>query len=89
MSFDEETFGPVNKKASRLRYLSSEMQILPQRCVVIGDAEKDLKGAREAGMRFIAVPNEFTLNNDFSLADAVYQHPSEITINALRKTLLN
>jgi HAD superfamily hydrolase (TIGR01509 family) len=51
----------------------------PARCVVIEDAEKGVVAAHRAGARCIAVPNEWTRDNDFSTADRVVPSLAEVT----------
>ncbi len=80
MSFDEAKYGDHKKKESRLRYLADQMQSPSARTIVIGDAEKDLSGAKKAGMKAIAVPNQYTQNNDFSLADSRFSSLRDIKI---------
>ena len=44
------------------------LQVDPTECLVLEDAEKGVVAAHRAGMRCIAVPNDFTRHHDFSLA---------------------
>ncbi len=41
----------------------------PQECIAFEDSEHGLNSAKNAGMYGVAIPNEFTLNHDFSRAD--------------------
>ena len=43
----------------------------PQDCVVVEDAYKGIIAAKRAGAKVVAVPNEYTRNNDFSAADCI------------------
>jgi HAD superfamily hydrolase (TIGR01509 family) len=52
----------------------------PAECVVIEDAHKGVLAAHRAGARCIAVPHDFTAENDFSLADRVLGGLSELTV---------
>lgn len=47
-------------------------------CVVIEDTALGVEAAKKAGMKCIAVPNEYTKKQDFSLADLVVQSAKEI-----------
>lgn len=76
---DEEKYGERKQKSSRMKALADLLGFVYENCVVIGDAEKDIKGAREAGMKSIAVPNQYTKNNDFSEADKVVKTFDDIT----------
>lgn len=48
-------------------------------CVVIEDTYKGVMAAVHAGIRCIAVPNEYTLHNDFSRASLVLSSLKELT----------
>lgn len=52
----------------------------PGRCVVVEDAYKGILSARRAGCASIAVPNSFTQNHDFSLADRTVGSLDEVTV---------
>jgi HAD superfamily hydrolase (TIGR01509 family) len=56
----------------------------PSDCVVVEDAEKGVLAAHAAGMRCIAVPNDYTRHHDFSSATKVCSSLSEITPELLR-----
>lgn len=56
----------------------------PSECVVVEDAEKGIIAAHRAGMRSIAVPNDYTRHHDFSKATRVCMSLSEITPELLR-----
>lgn len=53
-------------------------------CVVLEDAEKGVVAAHRAGMRCVAVPNDYTRHHDFSKATRVCASLNEITIDFLR-----
>lgn len=57
-------------------------------CIVIEDAEKGVTAAKQAGMKVIAVPNKYTLNNDFSKADAILKNMSKLGINLIESLFL-
>ncbi len=82
-----EKYGDVKKKSSRLLFLAESLRFDPVRCIVIGDAEKDLKGAKDIGMKAIAVPNVYTKNNDFSLADATFESLEELDKKIMEKII--
>ena len=46
-----------------------KLGVLPEECVVLEDAEKGIVAAKAAKMKAIAIPNKYTKDNDFSLAD--------------------
>lgn len=47
---------------------AASMGVAPKDCIVLEDAEKGIIAAHRAGMRSIAIPNQHTILNDFSLA---------------------
>lgn len=59
------------------------LAVAPAACVVLEDAEKGVIAASEAGMKCIAVPNEYTRHNDFSRASAVVSSLDDITIERI------
>lgn len=55
-----------------------KLEVEPQFCLVIEDTALGVEAAKKAGMNCIAVPNEYTKNQDFSNADVVVQSAKEI-----------
>jgi HAD superfamily hydrolase (TIGR01509 family) len=53
--------------------------VRPSECLVLEDAEKGVVAAYHAGMRCIAVPNDYTRHHDFSKATRVCASLNEIT----------
>lgn len=66
---------------------ASRLSLPPQQCVVIEDAHKGVLAAHRAGIAVLAVPNEWTAGNDFSLAAAVLRHLDEVSVERVRQTL--
>jgi len=56
-----------------------ELGVEPAECLVLEDAEKGVMAAYLAGMRCIAVPNDYTRHHDFSKATKVCSSLKEIT----------
>jgi beta-phosphoglucomutase len=56
-----------------------ELSVEPSDCLVLEDAEKGVMAAYLAGMRCIAVPNDYTRHHDFSKATKVCSSLKEIT----------
>ena len=56
-----------------------DLRVAPAQCLVLEDAEKGVIAAHRAGMRCIAVPNEYTRHHDFSLATKVCGSLKEVT----------
>ncbi len=52
-------------------HTAKKLAVEPAQCVVLEDAEKGVIAAHLAGMRCVAVPNEFTRHHDFSKATRV------------------
>jgi len=56
----------------------------PCECLVLEDAEKGVVAAYRAGMRCIAIPNDYTRHHDFSKAMKICASLNEITPELLR-----
>lgn len=87
MNLDERKYGERKKKESRLRWLADQLKTVPERTIVIGNAEKDLTGATRAGMRFIAIPNRYTKENDFSGADATHASLQGLSVREIERIM--
>lgn len=64
---------------------AEKMHIEPSSCIVFEDAESGVTAAKAAGMKVIAVPNEFTKDQDVSKADIVVDSLAAITWQLLEK----
>ncbi len=82
---DEARYGSRKNKSSRLKLLADLLKYGPAQSIMLGDAEKDIKGAKEAGMKAVAVPNRYTQDQDFSLADKVVANLDEVSAELLLK----
>ena len=60
---------------------AAALSLPPRQCVVIEDAYKGVVAAYRAGCRCIAVPHDFTLDNDFSLATRVVRSLDDVTVD--------
>ena len=58
---------------------AADLRVEPAQCLVFEDAEKGVVAAHRAGMRCIAVPNEYTKHHDFSKATKICATLREIT----------
>jgi HAD superfamily hydrolase (TIGR01509 family) len=58
---------------------AEKLGLPPNQCVVIEDTYKGVMAAFRAGIACIAVPNEYTLHNDFSQASLVLHSLKELT----------
>jgi HAD superfamily hydrolase (TIGR01509 family) len=59
------------------------LRVDPTECLVFEDAEKGVIAAHRAGMRCIAVPNDFTRHHDFSKATRVCASLREVNLDLL------
>jgi HAD superfamily hydrolase (TIGR01509 family) len=66
-------------------YVANEMNIPPENCLVLEDAEKGILAADAAGMKSIAVPNIYTMSNDFSKATLVVNSLEEVSYELIDK----
>jgi len=74
-----------NRKPNPEPYLvtAKKLGVEPAECVVIEDSGVGLEAAKAAGMKCIAIPNEYTRDHDFSQADLVFKSASEVTLEVL------
>ena len=63
---------------------ANRLDVVPAECVVLEDAEKGVLAADAAGMRCVAVPNDYTRDHDFSKATHVCSSLDRVTIELLR-----
>ena len=66
-------------------YVANEMNVPPENCLVMEDAEKGILAADAAGMKSIAVPNKYTISNDFSKATLVVNSLEEVSYELIDK----
>jgi len=64
-----------------------KLGLLPSQCVVIEDTYKGVQAAVNAGIKCVAVPNEYTRRNDFSKASLVLPSLRELTPAIIRSLL--
>ncbi len=67
-------------------HTAEKINLKPEDCVAIEDTEVGVLSAKAAGMHCIAVPNEFTKEQDFSKADLVVDSLDEVNIDELKWT---
>jgi HAD superfamily hydrolase (TIGR01509 family) len=65
-----------------------DLGVPPSECLVLEDAEKGVIAAHRAGMRCIAVPNDYTRHHDFSLATKICASLREVTPEVLQSVEL-
>jgi HAD superfamily hydrolase (TIGR01509 family) len=61
-----------------------DLNLDPSHCLVLEDAEKGVIAAHRAGMRCIAVPNQYTRHHDFSKAARICSSLKDITPDLLK-----
>lgn len=64
-------------------YTAKQLGVEPVECVVLEDAEKGIVAAHAAGMKSLAIPNEFTRDNDFTDATRVLGALEEVTLDLI------
>jgi HAD superfamily hydrolase (TIGR01509 family) len=64
---------------------AEKLGLPPAQCVVVEDTYRGVMAAANAGMACIAVPNEYTLRNDFSRARLVLPSLAELTPEVVRR----
>lgn len=75
----------TNRKPSPESYLTTakKLHYNPVNCVAIEDSRVGVEAAKNAGMKCIALPNEYTKHQDFSKADLVVYSADNINIELL------
>ncbi|CDZ81093.1 Phosphorylated carbohydrates phosphatase [Candidatus Rubidus massiliensis] len=64
---------------------AKQLRVLPSKCLVFEDTAAGIEAAVRAQMVGIAVPNQFTLNQDFSKARKVIHTPEELSFSEFVK----
>lgn len=74
-----------NRKPDPEAYLltAKKLNLNPLDCVVIEDSNVGVESAKNAGMKCIAIPNEYTKTQDLSQADLITNSADEIDIDLL------
>lgn len=75
----QECYARAKPEPDAFLAAAAALGLPPERCVVIEDAAKGVTAAHRAGARCIAVPNEWTKDNDFATADRVVASLAEVT----------
>lgn len=68
-------------------YAAQKLKINHEECIALEDSEIGVISAKNAGMKVIAIPNKYTLHQDFSKADKIINNLSEISLEMLNKLL--
>lgn len=62
---------------------SFRLNLMPEDCVAIEDSSVGVESAKRAGMKCIAIPNEYTKDHDFSRADLILDSADKIDLKLL------
>jgi HAD superfamily hydrolase (TIGR01509 family) len=64
---------------------AEKLKVKPEECLVIEDSEKGIIAAKNARMKCIAIPDNWTRKyNDFSKADLIVKNLSDINVNIIK-----
>lgn len=61
----------------------TKLGLEPSSCLVIEDAESGVKGAKQIGMKVIAVPSKYTNTHNFKKADTICSSLDQITLDLI------
>lgn len=61
-------------------YVSELLKKEPNECLVLEDSENGVRAAKAAGMKCVAVPNQYTKHQNFSMADRVISSLAEFSL---------
>lgn len=70
-------------------HTSQHLGVETDSCVVLEDAEKGVRAARDAGMLVVAVPTTHTRTNDFSAATLVVDSLCDLSLERLKRLVAN
>jgi HAD superfamily hydrolase (TIGR01509 family) len=75
----------LNPKPAPDVYLKTAetLQVLPDRTVALEDSEPGCRAAKAAGMRAVAIPNQFSERQDLSMADLVVPSAKGLSLERL------
>ncbi len=63
---------------------ANKLNVDAKHCVAIEDTSIGIESAKRAGMKCIAIPNKYTLNEDFSKADLIVTSAKDINLQVLQ-----
>lgn len=64
---------------------SQKLKLPPEECLVIEDAESGVNGAKQIGMKVIAIPSIYTQHHIMDKADRVYSSLGDITWTTIKE----
>jgi HAD superfamily hydrolase (TIGR01509 family) len=80
-----DTYIKAKPEADAFLAAASALGLPPAACTVIEDAFKGVLAAHRAGCLCIAVPNEFTRENDFALATRVVDNLDQVSVELIEE----
>lgn len=83
ISGDHVKYGKPNPEIYLLA--AKKLNLEPKNCVALEDTEKGVSAAFNAGMKVIAIPHQYSKNQDFSKADLVINSLEDITWDIISK----
>lgn len=63
---------------------AKKLGVSPSECLVFEDTALGVTAAKSAGMRCVALPNQYTKDNDFSAADLVVEDKSKLSLDFVK-----
>jgi HAD superfamily hydrolase (TIGR01509 family) len=69
----------INLKAAKM------IQVNPENCLVLEDAQSGVEAAKNGNMKVIAIPNKFTLSHDLSKADLILESLEKINLDIINQ----
>jgi len=82
MEWDSGKYQEMSK-SNRFQYIADELDIDNDRCIIVGDAHKDIIAGKDKNMKVISVPNKYTKGSDFSKADRVFQDLGDLDLKVV------
>ncbi|OGE64215.1 hypothetical protein A3I48_03260 [Candidatus Daviesbacteria bacterium RIFCSPLOWO2_02_FULL_36_7] len=89
-TFFDSVVGPNNKLRHKPApdmhiQVAKRFRIRPDECLVLEDSETGVVAGKAAGMKVIAVPNQYTKNQDLSQADLIVNSLEDIRWSTISK----
>jgi HAD superfamily hydrolase (TIGR01509 family) len=77
----------MNPKPAPDVYLKTAqtLGILPDRAVALEDSEPGCRAAKQAGMKAVAIPNQFSERQDFRVADLIVKSAEDLNLKSLEE----
>jgi HAD superfamily hydrolase (TIGR01509 family) len=82
-----EAYDLAKPEPDAFRAAASALGLEPGQCLVVEDTHKGVVAAHRAGCRCVAVPHDFTADNDFALADRVLGSLDALSVELVRELL--